>query len=222
MADNSAGQSKGGTPRDEPNAASELAGDVADAVRAHPLAAAGAAALAAGGLAIAALVQGRKGGAESKAPAKKAAPRKRKPETVAADTEKPRKTAAKSGAAKSATAKTGAAKKSTAKSAGEGSAKPRKTAAKSASGGGDSGKPRGGLAQPVKPDEMLAAVVGTKAAPRSEMTKRLWDYIKKNNLQDAENRRMINADDKLRPIFGSDQVSMFEMTKLVNKHMAAE
>lgn len=213
MADNSAGQSKGGTPRDEPNAAAEMAGDVADAVRAHPLAAAGAAALAAGGLAIAALVQGRKGGAEAKAPAKKAAPaRKRKPQAVAADTEKPRKTAAKSGAV---------AKKSTAKSAGEGSAKPRKTAAKSA-GGDDSGKPRGGLAQPVKPDEMLAAVVGDKAAPRSEMTKRLWDYIKKNNLQDAENRRMINADDKLRPIFGADQVSMFEMTKLVNKHMAAE
>ncbi|HYW08978.1 MAG TPA: SWIB/MDM2 domain-containing protein [Longimicrobium sp.] len=216
MADNSAGQSTGGTPRNELNAASGMASDVAGAVRAHPLAA-GAAALAAGGLAIAALVQGKKSRAEAKSPARTAAPaRKRQPETVAADTEKPRKTAAKTGAAKKSTAK-----KSTAKSAGEGAAKPRKTAAKSAAAD-DSGKPRGGLAQPVKPDEMLAAVVGDKAAPRSEMTKRLWDYIKKNNLQDASNRRMINADDKLRPIFGADQVSMFEMTKLVNKHMAAE
>jgi chromatin remodeling complex protein RSC6 len=60
--------------------------------------------------------------------------------------------------------------------------------------------------------------VGKEAAPRSEITKRLWDYVKKNNLQDSTNRRMINADDRLRPIFGSNQVSMFEMTRLVNQH----
>lgn len=213
MADKSAGQEQGGTPRDE----SSMASDVAGAVRAHPLAA-GAAALAAGGLAIAALVQGKKNAAKAaKAPARKKAAPARKPgaaEAVAADTAKPRKTAAKSADAPKP-------RKSAAKTADSGAAKPRKTAAKSASGGAE-GKPRGGLAQPVQPDEMLAAVVGDKAAPRSEMTKRLWDYIKKNDLQDPENRRMINADDKLRPIFGTEQVSMFEMTKLVNKHMSAQ
>lgn len=82
-----------------------------------------------------------------------------------------------------------------------------------------SGKPRGGLAQPVQPDAQLSEIVGRDPLTRADMTKRLWDYIKKNNLQDATNRRMINADDKLRPIFGKDQVSMFEMTRLVNQHV---
>ena len=66
----------------------------------------------------------------------------------------------------------------------------------------------------------LGAVVGNSALPRTELTKKLWQYIKKNNLQDAKNRRMINADDKLKPVFGGKgKVSMFEMTKLVNKHL---
>lgn len=83
------------------------------------------------------------------------------------------------------------------------------------------GKPRGGLAKPVKPDAKLAAVVGKDPLPRSELTKKIWDYVKSNNLQDEKNRRMINADDKLRPIFnGQNQVSMFEMTKLVNQHVS--
>ena len=74
--------------------------------------------------------------------------------------------------------------------------------------------------RPVQPDDKLAAVVGSRPIPRSELTKKLWDYIKKNGLQDSKNRRMINADDKLRDVFGGKkQVSMFEMTKLVNKHM---
>lgn len=81
------------------------------------------------------------------------------------------------------------------------------------------GKPRGGLAQPVQPDDQLAELVGKEPLTRAEMTKRIWDHIKKNDLQDPQNRRMINADDKLRPIFGKDQVSMFEMTKLVNQHV---
>jgi upstream activation factor subunit UAF30 len=90
--------------------------------------------------------------------------------------------------------------------------------ASSASAGGS--KARGGIAKPVQPDQQLAAVVGNDAIPRTELTKRVWDYIKKNNLQDSQNRRMINADDKLRPIFGGkNQVSMFEMTKLVNQHV---
>jgi len=78
-----------------------------------------------------------------------------------------------------------------------------------------------GLAAEVKPSAALAAIVGSDPIPRSEVTKRVWDYIKKNGLQDQVNKRMINADDKLRVIFnGKDQVSMFEMTALVNKHLS--
>ncbi|HEU5161529.1 MAG TPA: SWIB/MDM2 domain-containing protein [Thermoanaerobaculia bacterium] len=76
------------------------------------------------------------------------------------------------------------------------------------------------MAQTVQPDDQLSQVVGNTPMPRTELTKKLWDYIKKNNLQDEKNRRMINADDKLKPIFnGKKQVSMFEMTALVNKHV---
>jgi upstream activation factor subunit UAF30 len=80
---------------------------------------------------------------------------------------------------------------------------------------------RGGIAQQVKPDAQLAEVVGGQPLTRADLTKKIWDYIKKNNLQDASNRRMINADAKLKPIFGGkSQVSMFEMTKLVNQHVS--
>ena len=71
----------------------------------------------------------------------------------------------------------------------------------------------------MTPSPALAEVIGAKAVPRTEVVKKLWQYIKKNNLQDAKERRQINADEKLRPIFKRDQVSMFEMTKLVNKHL---
>jgi chromatin remodeling complex protein RSC6 len=72
----------------------------------------------------------------------------------------------------------------------------------------------------MTPSGELAAVVGERAMPRTEVTKKIWDYIKKNKLQDSANKRMINADDKLKPIFGGKrQVSMFEMTKLVNAHL---
>jgi upstream activation factor subunit UAF30 len=81
-------------------------------------------------------------------------------------------------------------------------------------------KQRGGIAQKVQPDAQLAQVVGSESITRADLTKKVWDYIKKNNLQDSQNRRMINADDKLRPIFGGkSQVSMFEMTKLVSQHV---
>ena len=74
--------------------------------------------------------------------------------------------------------------------------------------------------RPVSPSPALADVVGSKPIPRTEVTKRLWAYIKKNGLQDSKNRRNINADDKLREVFGGKkQVSMFEMTKLVNNHL---
>lgn len=75
--------------------------------------------------------------------------------------------------------------------------------------------------QPMKPSKELAAVVGDAPLPRTEVTKKLWAYIKKHNLQDAKNRRNINADEKLLKIFGGKKsVNMFEMTKLVNKHLS--
>ena len=73
----------------------------------------------------------------------------------------------------------------------------------------------------LTPSAQLAAVVGDKPLPRTEVVKKLWQYIKKNDLQDAKNRRAINADDKLKPVFGGkNQVSMFDMTKLVSKHLS--
>ena len=80
--------------------------------------------------------------------------------------------------------------------------------------------PNAAFMKPMQPDESLAAVVGSGPLPRTEITKKLWQYIKKNGLQDAKVRRNINADDKLGRVFGGKkQVSMFEMTKLVNKHI---
>lgn len=77
-----------------------------------------------------------------------------------------------------------------------------------------------GIMKEVQPSADLAKVVGSEPMPRTQVTKKLWDYIKKHNLQDPNNKRMINADDNLRPIFGGkSQVSMFEMTKLVSNHL---
>ena len=112
---------------------------------------------------------------------------------------------AKKSARKSA-AKKPAARKSAAK-------KPAKKAAKR--------KPNAAFMKPLSSSPALAAVIGDRPMPRTEVTKRLWDYIKKNKLQDAKNRRMINADDKLGAVFGGRrQVSMFDMTKLVGKHLS--
>jgi chromatin remodeling complex protein RSC6 len=80
-------------------------------------------------------------------------------------------------------------------------------------------KANAGFMKPVTPSPELAEVVGTTPIPRTEVTKRLWAYIKKNGLQDPANKRNIKADAKLRPIFGKDTVTMFEMTKLVGKHL---
>src|SRR5947209_10543813 len=81
-------------------------------------------------------------------------------------------------------------------------------------------KPNPAFMRPVQPDDKLAAVVGSTPLPRSELTKKLWNYIKRRGLQDKKKRTMINADDSLRPVFnGKSQVSMFEMTKLVSKHL---
>ncbi|MQA89461.1 MAG: DNA topoisomerase III [Gemmatimonas sp.] len=80
---------------------------------------------------------------------------------------------------------------------------------------------RGGLATPVRPDPTLARVVGSDTMTRAALTKIVWDYVKTNNLQDPKDRRTIQADDNLRPVFGGkDRVSMFEMTKLVNEHVS--
>ncbi len=81
-------------------------------------------------------------------------------------------------------------------------------------------KPNAAFMKPMTPSSMLAEVVGSKAIPRTEVTKKLWGYIKRNKLQDTKNRRMINADDALKAVFGGrGKVTMFEMTKLVSKHL---
>jgi chromatin remodeling complex protein RSC6 len=82
-------------------------------------------------------------------------------------------------------------------------------------------KPNAAFMKPVTPDAKLAVVVGATPLPRTEMTKKLWAYIKKKGLQDQKNKRMINADDALKAVFnGKTQVSMFDMTKLVSKHVS--
>jgi chromatin remodeling complex protein RSC6 len=81
-------------------------------------------------------------------------------------------------------------------------------------------KPNAAFMKPVQPDAVLSAVVGSKAIPRTELTKKLWVYIKKNNLQDKKKKTNINADDNLKAVFGGKKtVTMFEMTKLVSKHV---
>src|SRR5258705_12324931 len=124
--------------------------------------------------------------------------------------------ATKKTAAKKAQAKKGAAKQPAKKPAKKAPAK--KLAAKKAApkkkSSGVKRKPNAAFMKAMTPTAILAAVIGDKAAPRTEVTKKIWDYIKKNKLQDAINRRMINADDKLKAVFGGrKQGSMFEMTK---------
>ncbi len=81
-------------------------------------------------------------------------------------------------------------------------------------------KPNAAFMRPVTPSPALSEVIGSKPVPRTEVTKKLWAYIKKNNLQDPKNRRMINADAALKPVFGGKaSVNMFDMTKLVGKHL---
>jgi upstream activation factor subunit UAF30 len=110
-------------------------------------------------------------------------------------------------------AKKGKARKSSSK----GRKSTRKAGKKSS---GKKRKPNAAFMAPMTPSAQLSTVVGSSAIPRTEVTKKLWGYIKRKGLQDSKNRRMINADDNLRPIFGGQrQVSMFEMTRLVNKHL---
>jgi len=117
-------------------------------------------------------------------------------------------------AAKKKTAKKSAKKKTAKKSAKKATKKAAKKSSKKRT-------PSAAFMRPVTPDNALSAVVGSSPSPRTELTKKLWAYIKRNGLQDAKNRRAINADDKLRPVFGGrSQVTMFDMTKLVNKHVS--
>jgi len=96
----------------------------------------------------------------------------------------------------------------------------RKAAPKKAKKSGAKRKPNAAFMKPMTPSGTLASVVGSMPLPRTEVTKKIWDYIKKNKLQDAINKRLINADEKLRAVFGGKkQVSMFEMTKLVSNHL---
>ena len=126
-----------------------------------------------------------------------------------------KKSAAKKAPAKKA-AKKGAAKKAPAKKAAPKKAPAKKAAKKSAA----KRKPNAAFMKAMTPSSVLAAVVGSMPMPRTEVTKKIWDYIKKNKLQDAVNRRLINADEKLKAVFGGkNKVSMFEMTKLVSNHL---
>jgi upstream activation factor subunit UAF30 len=110
-------------------------------------------------------------------------------------------------------AKKKAAKKAAPKKAAPKKAAPKKAAKKSAR------KPNAAFMAALTPSSTLAEVIGNKPMPRTEIVKKIWDYIKKNNLQDKKNRRMINADGKLKPLFAKDQISMFDLAKIVSKHV---
>jgi chromatin remodeling complex protein RSC6 len=126
------------------------------------------------------------------------------------------KKGAKKSSAKKSSARKGAAKKGGAKKAAKKSGARKKTAKKS----GAKRTPNAAFMKPMQPDAALSAVVGSSPMPRTEITKKLWGYIKRKGLQDAKNRRQINADENLKAVFnGKSNVSMFEMTKLVNKHI---
>jgi upstream activation factor subunit UAF30 len=83
------------------------------------------------------------------------------------------------------------------------------------------GKANSGFMKPMRPSEQLAKVVGSEPLPRSEVTKKVWDHIKRNRLQNPKNKREILADDKLQPVFGGKKLDMFQMTKAINKHLKA-
>ncbi len=152
--------------------------------------------------------------AKKKAPVRKKTPAKRK-------TVKKKAPARKKAAKKKAPSRKKTAKKKTParKKAAKKKAPARKKAATKKKSGAKR-KPNAAFMKPVMPSAELAAVIGNKAMPRTEVTKKIWAYIKRNDLQDSKNRRNINADDKLKGIFGGKrQVSMFEMTKLVSNHL---
>jgi upstream activation factor subunit UAF30 len=121
---------------------------------------------------------------------------------------------AKKATAKKATKKKAAPKKATAKKTVKKAAPKKATAKKKVAR-----KPNAAFMKPLMPTGPLAAIIGSTPMPRTEVTSQIWKYIKKNKLQDAVNRRMINADEKLKALFGKAQASMFELTKFVSKHL---
>jgi len=153
--------------------------------------------------------------AAKKPAAKKAAPAKKVTAKPAAKKAAPAKKAATKPVAKKAAAKPAAKKAAPAKKV---AAKP--AAKKEAAKPKAARKPNEAFMKPMTPSATLGAVIGETPIPRTEVTKKVWDYIKKNKLQDEANKRMINADDKLKAVFGGKkQVSMFEMTKLIANHL---
>lgn len=129
---------------------------------------------------------------------------------------------AKKAAKKKAAPKKAAPKKAAKKAAPKKAAKkaPKKAAKKAAPKKKSARKPNAAFMAALTPSASLAEVVGSKPIPRTEIIKKIWDYIKKNGLQDKQNRRMINADDKLKVVFaGKEQISMFELAKVVNNHV---
>ena len=128
---------------------------------------------------------------------------------------------AKKAGKKAAPAKRPAAKKAAAKKAAPAKkAAAKKAPAKKAKAPAKKRTPNAAFMKAMTPSGALAAIIGDRPVPRTEVTKKVWEYIKKNNLQDANKRTMINADAKLREIFKKGQVSMFEMTKLINSHLS--
>ena len=149
----------------------------------------------------------KKAAAPKKATAKKATVKNANAKKATAKKVAPKKATAKKAAPKKVTAKKVTPTKTTAKKV----AAPKKKSAR---------KPNAAFMKPLNPSKELAEVVGSSPIPRTEVMKKVWAYIKKNNLQDAKNRRAINADDKLKAVFGGKkQVTMFEMTKLVSNHL---
>ena len=148
-----------------------------------------------------------------KAPAKKAAAKKAPAKKAAA--KPPVKAPAKKAPAKKAPAKKAPAKKAKAPAK---KAAAKKAPAKKAAPA-KKRAPNAAFMKPMTPSDTLAAIIGKGPYPRTEVTKKVWEYIKKNKLQDAVNRRMINADAKLKEIFKKAQASMFEMTKMINAHL---
>ena len=156
-----------------------------------------------------------KGKAAKKNAVKKAV-KKKVAKKKAAPKAKVAKKAAKKAVKKKAAPKAKVAKKKAVKKA----ASKKKAAKKKGGKKKVKRQPNSAFMKPLQPDEALGAVVGNKPLPRTQVVKKLWDYIRKNGLQDAKNRTMINADDKLRPVFdGEDQVSQFHLPGLIKKHL---
>jgi chromatin remodeling complex protein RSC6 len=154
--------------------------------------------------------------ATAKKPAGAAKTRSTSSKTSATAKKAPAKAAAKGASKTAAKSAAKGAAKTAAKSATKSAAKAAGKKAPSKDAAGKRG-PNPAFMKPLQPDAQLAAVVGQEAMPRTQVVARVWDYTKKNNLQESRN---IKADEKLRPIFGKDQITMFEMMKLVNAHLS--